>query len=297
MSANETDGRAGAAALKTWFITGAARGIGFEIARAALSAGAQVVATGRDRDKLATAFAGYRRRVLALELDVTDAAQAEAAVSAAVDRFGRIDVLVNNAGYGQLGFFEEIGADAIERQFATNVYGTFHVTRAVLPVLRRQRSGHIFNLSSVGGALGFIGASVYCATKFAIEGFSESLAPELEPFGIRVTIVEPGFFRTDFLDASSVRYGEREIADYAALSAEVRAGYEGRNHRQAGDPAKLGAAIVELAAAEDPPLRYAAGSDAVDGILGSLTARQAEVARWRRLSVFTDADVFREQVA
>ncbi|HMA14789.1 MAG TPA: oxidoreductase [Kiloniellaceae bacterium] len=297
MSANKIDGRAGTAAPKTWFITGAARGIGFEIARAALAAGANVVATGRDRARLEAAFAGHGERVLALALDVTDAAQAEAAVSAAVDRFGRIDVLVNNAGYGQLGFFEEVGAEAIERQFATNVHGTLHVTRAVLPVMRRQRGGHIFNLSSVGGALGFIGASVYCATKFAIEGFSESLAPEVEPFGIRVTIVEPGFFRTDFLDASSVRFGERDIADYAALSAEVRAGYEGRNHRQAGDPAKLGAAIVELAAAKEPPLRYAAGSDAVDGILGSLAARQAEVGRWRRLSVATDGESFRERVA
>ena len=297
MSANKSNGRAGAATPKTWFITGAARGIGFEIARAALAAGANVVATGRDRARLETAFAAWGDRVLSLTLDVADEAQAQAAAKAAAARFGRIDVLVNNAGYGQLGFFEEIDAGAIERQFATNVYGTFHVTRAVLPVMRRQRGGHIFNLSSVGGALGFIGASVYCATKFAIEGFSESLAPEVEPFGIRVTIVEPGFFRTDFLDASSVHYGERDIADYAALSAEVRAGYEGRNHRQAGDPAKLGAAIVELAAAKDPPLRYAAGSDAVDGILGSLAARQAEVARWRRLSVATDGQAFREQVA
>ncbi|HEY9539996.1 MAG TPA: SDR family NAD(P)-dependent oxidoreductase, partial [Kiloniellaceae bacterium] len=217
-------------------------------------------------------------------------AQAEAAVAVALDRFGRIDVLVNNAGYGQLGLFEENEPGEIERQFAINVFGTFHVTRAVLPVLRRQRRGHIFNLSSMGGALGFLGASAYCATKFAIEGFSESLASEVEPFGIHVTIVEPGFFRTDFLDGSSVRYGSRDIADYAELSAQAKATYQGHNHRQAGDPAKLGTALVELAAAAAPPLRYAAGSDAVDAILGSLAERQDEIERWRALSVATDGN-------
>jgi NAD(P)-dependent dehydrogenase (short-subunit alcohol dehydrogenase family) len=286
MSANNSNGHS--AAPKTWFITGAARGIGAEIARAALAAGDNVVATGRNRAKLEEAFAAYGARVLVIELDVAEEAQAEAAAAAAVERFGRIDVLVNNAGYGQLGLFEENDPGDIERQFATNVYGTFHVTRAVLPVMRRQRSGRIFNLSSMGGALGFVGASVYCATKFAVEGFSESLAPEVEPFGIHVTIVEPGFFRTDFLDSSSVRYGRRAIADYAALSADAKSTYETHNHRQAGDPAKLGTALVELASVEDPPLRYVAGSDAVDAILGSLTERRGEIERWQQLSVTTD---------
>jgi NAD(P)-dependent dehydrogenase (short-subunit alcohol dehydrogenase family) len=287
MPANKSrNGTRGAA--KIWFITGAARGIGFAIAKAALAAGDSVVATGRSRERLEAVYAPYGQRVLAVELDVAEEAQAETAVAAALARFGRIDVLVNNAGYGQFGLFEENGAGEIERQFATNVFGSFHVTRAVLPAMRRQRSGHIFNLSSMGGALGFMGASVYCATKFAIEGFSESLAPEVEPFGIRVTIVEPGFFRTDFLDGSSIRYGGRTIADYATLSAEAKSTYEDHNHRQAGDPAKLGAALVELAAAEAPPLRYAAGSDAVDAILASLAERQAEIEHWRRLSVATD---------
>jgi NAD(P)-dependent dehydrogenase (short-subunit alcohol dehydrogenase family) len=273
---------------RIWFVTGAARGIGFEIARAALAAGDHVVASGRSRERLEAAYAPYGERVLAVELDVAEEAQAEAAVAAALARFGRIDVLVNNAGYGQLGLFEENEPGEIERQFAINVFGTFHVTRAVLPVMRRQRSGRIFNLSSMGGVLGFMGASVYCATKFAIEGFSESLAPEVEPFGIHVTLVEPGFFRTDFLDASSVRYGGQAIADYAALSAEAKSTYAGHNHRQAGDPAKLGAALVELAAAAEPPLRYAAGSDAVDAILGSLAERQREIEHWRALSIGTD---------
>jgi NAD(P)-dependent dehydrogenase (short-subunit alcohol dehydrogenase family) len=273
---------------KVWFVTGAARGIGFEIARAALAAGDSVVATGRSHERLEAAFAPYGERVLAVALDVAEEAQAEAAVAAALDRFGRIDVLVNNAGYGQLGLFEENAAREIERQFATNVFGTFHVTRAVLPVMRRQRAGRVFNLSSMGGALGFMGASIYCATKFAVEGFSESLAAEVEPFGIHVTIVEPGFFRTDFLDGSSVRYGGRTIDDYREISTQARATYNGHNHRQAGDPVKLGTALVDLASAPQPPLRYAAGSDAVDAILGSLAERQGEIERWRALSVGTD---------
>jgi NAD(P)-dependent dehydrogenase (short-subunit alcohol dehydrogenase family) len=273
---------------RIWFITGAARGIGAEIAKAALAAGHRVVATGRNRAQLETVYGRHGERVLSLALDVNSEAQAYEAVQAAVERFGAIDVLVNNAGYGQLGMFEEITADAIDRQFQTNVFGTFHVTRAVLPVMRRQRAGHIFNLSSMGGMLGFEGASVYCAAKFAIEGFSESLAMEVERFGIRVTIVEPGFFRTDFLDGSSVRYGCTVVEDYAEASAAMRATYGGASHHQAGDPAKLGTAIVELASVAQPPLRYAAGSDAVAGISGKLLAVRKELDAWHALSVSTD---------
>jgi NAD(P)-dependent dehydrogenase (short-subunit alcohol dehydrogenase family) len=275
---------------KTWFITGASRGIGAEIAKAALSAGDNVVATGRNREQLEKIYAAYRERVLAVELDVSLESQAEAAVAAALERFGRIDVVVNNAGYGQMGGFEEIDAQAIENQFATNLFGAFHVTRAVLPIMRCQRSGHIFNLSSVGGMLGFAGASVYCATKFALEGFSESLALEVADFGIRVTLVEPGFFRTDFLDGSSVRYGNRPVddADYASRSAQWRETYEAHNHRQAGDPAKLGQALVRLAGEANPPLRYAAGSDALHGILGKLEQVRGEMEQWSELSRSTD---------
>ena len=273
---------------KVWFITGASRGIGAEIAKAALASGDRVVATGRNRAQIEKAFAGNGASVLALELDVTDAAQAHRAVDATLAKFGRIDVLVTNAGYGQLGAFEENETGDIERQYATNVFGLFHVTRAVLPVMRRQRGGHIFNLSSMAGVLGFASASIYCSTKFAIEGFSESLALEVAQFGIKITIVEPGFFRTDFLDTSSIRYGAKVVDDYVPFSTEVKATFDSYHRNQAGDPAKLGQAVVQLANAEQPPLRYAAGSDSAGGITQKLTAMQNEIDQWRALSISTD---------
>ena len=273
---------------KVWFITGASRGIGAEIAKAALASGDRVVATGRNRAQIEKAFAGNGASVLALELDVTDAAQAHRAVDATLAKFGRIDVLVNNAGYGQLGAFEENETGDIERQYATNVFGLFHVTRAVLPVMRRQRGGRIFNLSSMAGVLGFASASIYCSTKFAIEGFSESLAMEVAQFGIKITIVEPGFFRTDFLDTSSIHWGAKVVDDYVPSSTEVKATFGTYHRNQAGDPVKLGLAVVQLANVENPPLRYAAGSDSAGGISEKLTSQQNEIDRWRALSVSTD---------
>ncbi len=271
-----------------WFITGASRGIGAETVKAALAAGDKVVATGRNRAQLEAAFGGETAHLLPLALDVTRPEQAQAAVEAAVAHFGRIDVLVNNAGYGQLGLFEEVSAAAIERQYATNVFGLFHVTRAILPVMRRQRSGRVFNLSSMGGAIGFPYASIYCSTKFAVEGFSESLALDVADFGIRVTIVEPGFIRTDFLDDRSIRYGDETIDDYAAVSARLRDEYASYNHRQGGDPAKLAAALVTLAASAQPPMRYAAGSDAFERISGKLAGVRAELEHWQALSASVD---------
>jgi NAD(P)-dependent dehydrogenase (short-subunit alcohol dehydrogenase family) len=276
---------------KTWFVTGAARGIGAAIVRAALAAGDRVVATGRDPAKLVRTFAAAPEQFLAVALDVTDEAQAVAAAEAAIGRFGGIDVLVNNAGYGQFGAFEENEPEDAQRVFATNVFGVFNVTRSVLPVLRRQRAGHIFNISSVGGMRGSAGASLYSATKFALEGFSESLALEVAPFGISVTIVEPGFFRTDFLDGSSVRYGRLVVRDYAEASAQRRAGFDERSHQQAGDPAKLGAVMVDLASREKPPLRFAAGSDAVEIIAAKIERLGAELETWRPLSIATDLEV------
>ena len=275
---------------KTWFITGATRGIGREIALSALHSGDNVVATGRKPDEIrkGLAIAQADERLLALPLDVTDGGQATAAVAAAVARFSRIDVLVNNAGYGLLGFFETVEADAIAEQYATNVFGTFNVTRAVLPVMRAQRSGHVLNLSSIGGVVGFGGAAAYTSTKFAIEGFSEDLAIDVKPFGIRVTIVEPGFFRTDFLASSSVRYGAVAIDDYA--TAAQREHYDAHSGKQAGDPRKLAEAIVKVVASDDPPLRYAAGTDAVRMTRETLEKRLAELARWEDLSNSTDAD-------
>jgi NAD(P)-dependent dehydrogenase (short-subunit alcohol dehydrogenase family) len=268
----------------TWFITGAARGIGAHTVQAALAAGHNVVATARNHRHITASH----DRLLALDLDVTVEAQAHTAVQAAVARFGRIDVLVNNAGYGQLGLFEENTAADAQAQFATNVFGLFHVTRAVLPVMRQQRAGRVFNLSSIGGMRGAQGASLYCATKFAVEGFSESLAEELAPFGIHVTLIEPGYFRTDFLDNQSVRYGGQPIADYAATSAQIAAAYAARNHQQAGDPARLAAVLLQLAAHPAPPLRFAAGSDAVAVIGAKIEALREELAAWQGVSVTTD---------
>ncbi|WP_257388669.1 oxidoreductase [Tahibacter caeni] len=274
---------------RIWFITGSSRGIGYEAARAALAAGDRVAATGRDLSALQQRFAGTGTdRLLPLALDVADSAAVQAAVDATLAHFGRIDVLLNNAGYGQLGLFEEIGAEATQRQFATNVFGLFDVTRAVLPAMRRQRSGRILNITSVGGIIGVAGGGIYCAGKFAVEGFSEALAAEVEPFGIRVTIVGPGYFRTDFLDASSIRHGEHAIADYAEASRQLRNFFDGRNRQQAGDPAKLGRVLVELAHHPAAPLRFSAGSDAVEVVRGKIARLAWETDAFEALSRSTD---------
>jgi len=269
---------------KVWFITGAARGIGAEIARAALAAGHTVVATGRTLEPLQQVYPEFGDAVLPLALDVADEAQAGAAVAAALERFGRIDVLVNNAGYGLLGAFETFGAAEIEAQFATNVFGLMHVTRAALPAMRARRSGHVVNVSSIGGVTGFEGSSVYCATKFAVTGFSESLALELAPAGIAVTVVEPGFIRTDFLDSRSVRYGTRDVPD--GVSSERS--YSQYNRQQPGDPVRLAAAVVKLVALEQPPVHFLAGSDAVEIATAAGEKRRDELTAWRSLSQSVD---------
>lgn len=273
---------------KVWFITGSAAGLGAGIAKAALAAGNDVIATDLDSGRLQAAYAGDAARVLTAPLDIRDALQAKATVDAALARFGRIDVLVNNAGYGQFGPFEEIEPEAIERQFATNVFGTFNVTRAVLPVMRRQRAGHIINMSSNGGFQGVAGASMYSASKFAVEGFSESLAQEVASFGIRLTLVEPGAFRTDFLDSRSLKYGSLSLDDYAEHRAKTTAVFEARNHRQAGDPDKLGQALLQIVGHAEPPLRFVAGADALQVVTSKLQAVADEIGRWRSLSVSTD---------
>lgn len=275
---------------KIWFITGANRGLGAAIAHAALANGDAVVAAARNPASVTEALGEAGERLLPVALDVTDIGAAEAAVQAAIAQFGRIDVLVNNAGYGQFGAFEEIAPEAIERQFATNVLGLMHVTRAVLPSMRGRHSGHIFNMSSIGGYQGGDRYSIYAASKFAVEGFSESLSAELAEFGIKVTVVEPGFFRTDFLEGSSVRYGDTVVDDYAASSATSRAFYEQHSGKQAGDPAKLAAALVALVAAPTPPVRFAVGADAVEVVLQKNAHVQAEVDQWRALSTATAFD-------
>ncbi|MEW2545983.1 SDR family NAD(P)-dependent oxidoreductase [Streptomyces sp. NPDC047002] len=249
---------------KTWLITGANRGFGYEIAKTALDAGDRVVATARRPEQAEAALAGHGERLLCVRLDVDEAASAEAAVAAAQERFGGIDVLVNNAGYGQLGVFEELSAESIERQFRTNVFGVFHVTRAVLPVMRAQRSGHVITVSSLSGIVGIDGSTVYGATKFAVTGWSEGLSREVRRFGIHATVVHPGMFRTDFLDPSSVRHGDHEIDDYRGYRETQGAYLTESNHTQLGDPAAFGPAIVRLANMSEPPVRWAAGSDAID---------------------------------
>ncbi|MFC4242557.1 SDR family NAD(P)-dependent oxidoreductase [Gryllotalpicola reticulitermitis] len=274
---------------KTWLITGAGRGFGHEIARAALEAGDQVIATARNPEQIEAALPGHEDHLLAVRLDVTDSVSAADAAQAGLERFGRIDVLVNNAGYGQAGAFEELTPQLIDRQFQTNVFGTFNVTRAVLPAMRAQRSGHILNISSLLGVVGTDWWSVYCATKFAVAGWSEALSKELGSFGIRVTSVHPGQFSTDFLDPSSLGMTDLRIDDYRSLDAERRDFVSGRNHDQPGDPQKFAAAILTLASLEQPPVRWAAGSDALASFQGRAAQLQDSAAQWHELSSSTDS--------
>jgi NAD(P)-dependent dehydrogenase (short-subunit alcohol dehydrogenase family) len=273
---------------KIWFITGAGRGLGADIAQAALRAGDRVVAAARKRSAVNEKPGPDNDRLLSVELDVTDAAQAQKAVDAAVARFGGIDVLVNNAGYGQLGYFEEVSVEDLNRQFATNVFGVFNVTRATLPVMRAAKRGRIFNLSSLAGIRGSEFTSLYNATKFALEGFSEGLARELAPLGIFVTVVSPGPFRTDFLTPESLRFGSRNIKEYDERRTKVQATFVDRNGRQPGDPVKLAEAFVRLAAEPKPPLRFVAGKFAVETTEAKLTAARAELDEWRTFSLSLD---------
>ena len=277
----------------TWFITGSSRGFGWELARQALERGDAVVATARDPEVVETTLAGYGDRLLALALDVTDELQAGDAVVHAVDRFGRIDVLVNNAGRGLLGAVEEASAREVRSAFETNVFGMLGLLRAALPVMRRQRFGRILNVSSVAGFAVGPGWGVYGSTKFALEGLSEALRAELAPLGIAVTIVEPGTFRTDFLDGSSLRRAAQPIDDYAATAGAARSWADGANHVQMGDPAKGAAAMIAVATADDPPLRLQLGADCVARVEQKLTAVAQELDRWRPLALSTAVEVAR----
>ena len=283
---------------RTWFITGAARGLGAAIARAALDAGDYVVVAGRNRDALIKVVGEDSDRTLSVALNVADFEAAQPAVEAALARFGRIDVLVNNAGYGNLSLFEESTPADVQAQYDTNVFGLMSVTRAVLPAMRAQRSGRIFNVSSIGGIVGGESGTLYCASKFAVEGFSESLAAEVARFGIQVTIVEPGFFRTDFLEPTSVKHGSQPIPDYAEASAALKSFYDARSRNQAGDPDRLGKALVALADAPQQPTRWAAGSDALKVVQSKIDSLQAELDAWRDLTLSTDGDFdFRPEAA
>jgi NAD(P)-dependent dehydrogenase (short-subunit alcohol dehydrogenase family) len=279
--------------MPVWFVTGASRGFGALIAEAALAAGDAVVATARDPSTV-TARLGSHERLLATRLDVTSETEAHAAVGEAVKKFGRIDILVNNAGYGLLGAIEEASAEEAAKLFGTNVFGLLGVTRAVLPHMRRQRSGHIINLSSVGGYTGYPGWGIYGATKFAVEGISEALAGEVAPLGIKVTVVEPGFFRTDFLDETSLLRTAREIEDYRDSVGKTRAHAADVNHGQRGDPRKLAQAFIALANAKEPPLRLPLGSDTVERIESKNAFVARELAAWRTIATSTD---FNDRIA
>jgi NAD(P)-dependent dehydrogenase (short-subunit alcohol dehydrogenase family) len=250
---------------KVWLVTGAGRGMGTDIAKAALAAGNAVVATGRDPQRV-TAAIGAHDDLLAVKLDVTNPDDAQAAAQAAVDTFGRVDVLVNNAGNFIAGFFEEISPDDFRAQVETNLFGPLNVTRAVLPGMRQQRSGLVIAISSTGGIVGQEFCSAYSASKFGIEGWIESLALEVAPFGIHTMVVEPGFFRTDLLTPESTKYAEPSIEDYATRTTQTVANWNSMNGKQGGDPAKLAEALVKLASQDEPPVRWVAGADAVETV-------------------------------
>ena len=248
---------------KVWFITGAGRGLGVDIAKAALAAGHAVVATARNAESVRKAL-GEHDDLLAVDLDVTDLSAAEAAVAATVERFGRLDVLVNNAGSFQAGFFEEMTPEAFRSQVETTLFGPVNVTRAALPQLRAQRAGLVIAISSTAGIASPVEfTSAYAASKFAVEGWMEALAPEIAPFAIKTMLVEPGFFRTELLSPQSTQYAGPSIEDYAERTKQTIEAWRGMDGKQGGDPAKLADALVKLAAMEEVPVRFAAGADAV----------------------------------
>jgi NAD(P)-dependent dehydrogenase (short-subunit alcohol dehydrogenase family) len=267
-----------------WFITGAGRGMGVDFAKAVLAAGHAVVASGRDSDRVSNAL-GQSSDLLPVKLDVTKLGDAEAAVRAAVDRFGRIDVLVNNAGSFYAGYFEELTPEQIERQLATSLIGPMNVTRAVLPVMRKQRSGHIISISSAAGLVGFEFCTAYAASKFGLEGWMESLHAEVVPFGIATTIVNPGFFRTELLTERSTNYAEPSIGDYDERRAKQLEFWKAQNGRQAGDPAKLARALIMISSQEPPPRRFIAGADAIAVAEQKVADLKAQIDAFRDLSI------------
>jgi len=268
---------------KVWFITGAGRGMGVDIAKAALEAGYEVVATGRSTDKVAKAL-GKSGNLLIVKLDITKSADAESAVEAAVEKFGRIDVLVNNAANFYAGFFEELTPEQMERQLATSLVGPMNVTRAVLPVMRKQRSGLIITISSTAGLIGFEFGTAYAASKFGLEGWMQSLQAEVEPFGINTITVNPGFFRTELLTEESTNFAERTIEDYNERRAKQMEFWKGYNGQQSGDPAKLAQALITISRKDKPPLRFIAGADAVETAEKVAATLQQQTEAYRELS-------------
>jgi len=271
---------------KVWLITGSSTGFGRSLTEAVLKHGYRVIATARKPEQLSDLIEQYPDTAKAVRLDVTNPQEVRDAVKAALEAFGRIDVLVNNAGYGAVGAIEEVSDEAIRRQFETNVFGALNLTRAVLPTLRQQRSGHILNLSSVGGFVSFGATGVYCATKFALEAVSEALAKEVASLGIKVTIIEPGAFRTDFNGRSLVA-PEDLIEDYAPVSGAFLQWLEQMDGKQPGDPAKAAEAMIQVVESDNPPLRLALGADAVGAIAEKLQSVKEELDTWKEVAVNT----------
>lgn len=268
---------------QVWLITGAGRGLGLDIAKAALAAGHSVVATGRDPLKVAKAL-GEHDALLTVKLDITDLSDAEAAIAATVEKFGKLDVLVNNAGNFYAGFFEELSPVQVQKQIETLLFGPMNVTRAALPQLRKQKNGLLVTLSSTAGIVGIPFCSAYSAAKFGLEGWIESVAQEVDQFGIKSLIVEPGFFRTELLSADSSSYAELSIDDYAELTSQTKTAWQGMDGKQGGDPRKLAEALVHLAGLDNPPPRFAAGADAVETLEAKSKALSEQAAAYRELS-------------
>lgn len=268
---------------KVWFITGAGRGMGVDIAKAALAAHHKVVATGRNTDKVAEVLGKSANRLI-VKLDITKPADAESAVKAAVDKFGRIDVLVNNAANFYAGFFEELTPEQMERQLSTSLIGPMNVTRAVLPVMRKQRSGLIVTISSTAGLIGFEFGTAYAASKFGLEGWMQSLQAEVEPFGVDTITVNPGFFRTELLTEGSTNFAEWTIEDYDGRRAKQMKFWKGYNGQQSGDPAKLAQALITISSQDKPPRRFIAGADAVETAEKVAATLQQQTDAYRELS-------------
>jgi NAD(P)-dependent dehydrogenase (short-subunit alcohol dehydrogenase family) len=267
-----------------WFITGAGRGMGADFAKAVLAAGHRLVATGRDPERL-TQVLGALPDLLAVKLDVTKRAEAEAAVQAALDRFGRIDVLVNNAASFYAGYFEELTPEQMDRQLATSLIGPMNVTRAVLPVMRKQRAGHVIAISSSAGlGAGYEFVTAYAASKFGLEGFMESLRAEVAPFGIHTTVVNPGFFRTELLTEQSTNYAEPVVTDYDERRGPLMDYWKSQNGKQVGDPAKLAQALLVITSQEPPPRRFIAGADAIAGAEQKIAELREDIESNRALS-------------
>ena len=287
MTTSSTPAHVSAGKDRIWFITGASTGFGRLLAEEVLKAGGKVIATARKLDKVVDLEKQYPKSAKALALDVTDAGQIDSAVAQAVAHFGRVDVLVNNAGYGVAGAVEEVSEAEFMPMFETNVFGLIRVTRAFLPHLREQRSGHILNLSSIGGVVASPGMGYYNASKFAVEGLSEALAAELAPLGIHVTIVEPGPFRTDFLGRSGV-VAEKRIADYDNTAANMRKYFAENDGKQPGDPLRAVHAMIQVVESPTPPLRLLLGKAALTRLRGKLDTWQKEIAAWERVAVGAD---------